>query len=287
MSSSYGATAATPSPARGGGDENGHHHEGDSTSLSETTSLLPSNGSTGADVVFRNEETAGYWSKLTFGWMAPLMRLGNTKKKLDPDDIPLIPLPHDCTTDYLCGAFEKCWGDELKRRGPSSTSSSSPSKTKGRGEPSLIRALFRAFGTDYLLGGFILKFIHDSCLFVGPQVLHAMILFVGSADAPLSRGLWLTGAVTISQLTMSFCLRHYFFKCYRFGLKIRTAVVVAVYQKALVLGAGERYSRSLGEITNLMSIDAQRLQELTTYLHAIWYSLWQISLALFFLWRQL
>jgi ATP-binding cassette, subfamily C (CFTR/MRP), member 1 len=88
-------------------------------------------------------------------------------------------------------------------------------------------------------------------------------------------------------LCMSFCLRHYFFKCYKFGLMIRTAVVVAVYKKALDLSAGERHVRSLGEITNLMSIDAQRLQELTTYLHAIWYSFWQIGLALFFLWQQL
>ena len=155
-----------------------------------------------------------------------------------------------------------------------------------------------------------------------------MIVFLGDDEAPISRGLWLTAAVTISQLMMSFCLRHYFFKCYKFGLMIRTAgtftlyqitsfslsfifhsftnstihrnhmylpncnlrsnaVVVAVYQKALVLCAGERHTRSLGEMQNLMSIDAQRLQELTTYLHAVWYSFFQITLALFFLWRQL
>jgi ATP-binding cassette subfamily C (CFTR/MRP) protein 1 len=36
-----------------------------------------------------------------------------------------------------------------------------------------------------------------------------------------------------------------------------------------------------------MSTDAQRMQDLTTYLHAIWYSFIQIGLALFFLWGQL
>jgi ATP-binding cassette subfamily C (CFTR/MRP) protein 1 len=63
--------------------------------------------------------------------------------------------------------------------------------------------------------------------------------------------------------------------------------VVAVYRKALVLSAGERQTRTLGEITNLMSIDAQRLQDLTNYLHALWYSPLQIALALFFLWQQM
>ena len=209
------------------------------------------------------------------------MRLGNAKKKLDPDDITHITLPQDCQTEIISEAFEECWKEEMKRVKSNSKTGSSER------QPSVMRALFRAFGADYLIGGFILKFIHDSCIFVGPQVLHAMIIFLGTPDAPLSRGLWLTLAVTLSQLCMSFCLRHYFFKCYRFGLKIRTAIVVAVYQKALVLSAGERHARSMGEITNLMSIDAQRLQELTTYLHAIWYSFFQIGLALFFLWQQL
>ena len=147
--------------------------------------------------------------------------------------------------------------------------------------------LFRAFGFDCVVNGFILKIIHDSCVFVGPLVLNKMILFLGSDEYPISYGLKLTFAVTISQLTMSFCLRHYFLKCYKFGLKIRTAIMVAVYEKALVLSAGERHTRSLGEITNLMSIDAQRLQELTTYLHAVWFSFYQIGFALFLLWQQL
>jgi ATP-binding cassette subfamily C (CFTR/MRP) protein 1 len=64
-------------------------------------------------------------------------------------------------------------------------------------------------------------------------------------------------------------------------------VVVAVYNKALVLHSAERQTRTLGEITNLMSIDAQRMQDLTTYLHAVWYSFVQIGLALFFLFHQL
>jgi hypothetical protein len=272
------------------------------TTSSETTSLLPSSNNSSIDVndiSFVQEQNASTWSKLTFGWMEPMMRLGNAKQRLDPDDITHIPLPNDCQTGYLSDAFEASWKKEMERakirkkqtsskeEGGGSKSRATVTNSNSDHHPSLIRALFRAFGTDFLIGGFILKFVHDSCIFVGPQVLNGLILYLGSADAPLSRGLCLTFAVTISQLCMSFCLRHYFFKCYKFGLMIRTAVVVAMYKKALVLSAGERHVRSLGEITNLMSIDAQRLQELTTYLHAIWYSFWQIGLALFFLWQQL
>lgn len=221
-----------------------------------------------------NQDTSGPWQKLVFGWMAVLMRLGNKKKRLDPEDLDDFPLPQDCSTDHLSQAFEEAWNHQLLLEANNSN-------------PSLARALFQAFGFDFVVGGFCLKFIHDSALFVGPQVLNGIIRFLQDENAPLSRGMWLTVAVTISQLTMSLCLRHYFFKCYKFGLRIRTAVVVAVYQKALKLSAGERHTRSLGEITNLMTIDAQRLQDLTTYLHAVWYSFYQIFLALYFLWQQL
>lgn len=294
MTSTYGSVS---SAASNGAEDNGNGQAavtGASSPSSETTSLLESNNppstSSIPSITFVKEQNASSWSKLTFGWMAPMMRLGNAKKRLDPEDIIHIPLPTDCQTEYLTAAFEECWNNELKRceikKGGTNQSSTSPND-KGDHQPSLILALFRAFGADYLIGGFILKFIHDSCIFVGPQVLNGLILYLGSDVEPLSRGLGLTLAVTISQLCMSFCLRHYFFKCYKFGLMIRTAVIVAVYKKALVLSAGERDVRTLGEITNLMSIDALRLQELTTYLHAIWYSFWQIGLALFFLWQQL
>lgn len=239
----------------------------------EKTSLLPD----GKTIVFQNEEEAHIWDKLTFGWMNPLMLLGNAKKRLEPEDIAQLPLPNDARTANLRDAFEVAWAKELSKA----------KATGGGKEPSLIMTLFRAFGFDCVVNGFILKIIHDSCVFVGPLVLNKMILFLGSDEYPISYGLKLTFAVTISQLTMSFCLRHYFLKCYKFGLKIRTAIMVAVYEKALVLSAGERHTRSLGEITNLMSIDAQRLQELTTYLHAVWFSFYQIGFALFLLWKQL
>lgn len=93
--------------------------------------------------------------------------------------------------------------------------------------------------------------------------------------------------VTFSQITGSICLRHYFYKCNSAGLRIRTAVVIAIYKKSLRLSLKERYVRGgPGQIANLVGIDAQRLQDLLTYLHAVWYSFFQIGLAMYFLWGQ-
>jgi ATP-binding cassette subfamily C (CFTR/MRP) protein 1 len=187
--------------------------------------------------------------------MDPLLAIGNKQKKLNPHDLDTIPLPKDCSTQDVVENFDRYWNKELKATDVTYTKRWSSLLEA----PSLFRALCLAFGGPFVRAG-LLKLVHDLCIFVGPQVLNGLVLFLGDADASMSRGLWLTLAVTLSQLTMSFCLRHYFFECYLTGLRVRTSVVVAVYQKTLRLSSGERQSRSLGELTNLMSIDAQRMQ---------------------------
>ena len=45
-----------------------------------------------------------------------------------------------------------------------------------------------------------------------------------------------------------------------------------------------RRTSTVGEIVNLMSVDAQRFMDLVTYLHMIWSAPLQIVIALIFLW---
>ena len=233
----------------------------------ETTPLVSPSSATPSIVV---PKQAFFDTWLTFGWLTPLLEYGNSRKHLDPSDLSMAPLPEDCTTSVVTDIFEKFWAHEID------------SKKK----PSLLRALYRSYGQEFITAG-LLKLLHDCLAFVGPVVLHAMIFYLRDEDAPHSRGLALAATVGVSQMGMSLAVRHYFFKCYKTGLRIRTAVVLAVYKKALALSSGERQSRTSGEITNLMSIDAQRLQDITTYLHGIWYNCFQIFVALYFLWHQL
>lgn len=47
-------------------------------------------------------------------------------------------------------------------------------------------------------------------------------------------------------------------------MRVRTGLVTAIYQKALILSNDER-GKASGDIVNLMSVDASRLQDLCTY----------------------
>ena len=57
--------------------------------------------------------------------------------------------------------------------------------------------------------------------------------------------------------------------------------------QTLRLSNSAKRSSTVGEIVNLMSVDAQRFMDLTTYLHMIWSGPFQISMALYFLWQTL
>jgi ABC-type multidrug transport system fused ATPase/permease subunit len=186
------------------------------------------------------------------------------------DTIPPLP-KEDTTSRVFQDDFERLWKQE---------------QADHPDQPSLVKCLWKAFSPLFISAGF-LKGIHDCLQFVGPQVLNGLITFLRTPSESLQVGLTLTIAVTLAQLGMSLCLRHYFFRCYRVGLKIRTAVLLAIYQKSLTIDSTYYQKHPIGQVTNLMSVDVQRLQDVVTQLHAIWYSFLQIVLAMYFLWQQL
>ena len=60
-----------------------------------------------------------------------------------------------------------------------------------------------------------------------------------------------------------------------------------ISQQALRLSTSARRKTSVGEIINLMSVDAQKLQDAPVYLHGIWVAPLVVVLCMYFLWQQL
>ena len=60
-------------------------------------------------------------------------------------------------------------------------------------------------------------------------------------------------------------------------------MIIFVILQSLRLSNSARRQSTVGEIVNLMSVDAQRFMNLTTYLHLIWSAPLQIVLSIVFL----
>uniref|UniRef100_A0A672ZW33 Multidrug resistance-associated protein 1 n=1 Tax=Sphaeramia orbicularis TaxID=375764 RepID=A0A672ZW33_9TELE len=153
-------------------------------------------------------------------------------------------------------------------------------------EPSLLWALCLTFG-PYFLISCLYKIIQDILMFVGPEILRLLIHFVNNSNTPSWQGFFYTALLFICTCVQSLILQQYFHVCFVSGMRLRTAVIGAVYRKALVISNAARRTSTVGEIVNLMSVDAQRFMDLITYINMVWSAPLQVVLALYFLWQNL
>lgn len=70
-------------------------------------------------------------------------------------------------------------------------------------------------------------------------------------------------------------------------MRVRAGLVSLIFKKALVLSNDERAGRTTGDIVNLQSTDATRLQDLCTYGNILWSGIFQITLAFISLYQLL
>lgn len=210
-------------------------------------------------------ETADIFSIITFSWMSPMMRLGyNTF--LTENDLP--QLPRTTSTSYASQRFTKHWQKQLS----------------AKKNPSLSVALAKAFGSQFAAGGFF-KILQDILAFTQPQLLRLLIKFVkdysaGKEDAKIAQGFTISLGMFFVSVIQTACLHQYFHRVFEVGMKIKSALTAAIYQKSLVLSSEERGAKSTGDIVNLMSVDTQRLQDLTQYGQTVWSGPFQVILCL-------
>ncbi|XP_067624098.1 multidrug resistance-associated protein 1 isoform X4 [Eurosta solidaginis] len=157
---------------------------------------------------------------------------------------------------------------------------------------SIMPAIIKSTGGVFLLGA-LMKLIADLLTFVQPQILSLIITFVEDyADEekepqPQWKGIFYSVLLFVTAAAQTVILGQYFHRMFVVGLRIRTALINAIYRKALVISNATRKESTVGEIVNLMAVDAQRFMDLTTYLNMIWSAPLQITLAMYFLWLQL
>ncbi|KAK2171195.1 hypothetical protein NP493_1094g03011 [Ridgeia piscesae] len=152
--------------------------------------------------------------------------------------------------------------------------------------PSIWRAIIRAFGGYYALGGVFLL-CHDLCMLISPQILNLLITFIRSKDPMAWKGYFYVAAMFVVACTSSMFMQNHWHIGYATGLRLRTAVVGVIYRKALRMSTSARRETSVGEIVNLMSVDAQKLQDAPPFLHLIWSAPLVVALCMYFLWQQL
>lgn len=133
------------------------------------------------------------------------------------------------------------------------------------GEGSVLFALTKSFLGPFLFA-LALRFVIDFLQFGSPIILRALINYVEVPDGALWKGLVLTFGLFIISFVMAVLNGNQSVIAYKVGFSMRTSLISAIYRKALRISSAAKRGTTVGEIVNLMSVDANRFFEMIPYL---------------------
>ncbi|XP_032208455.1 multidrug resistance-associated protein 1-like isoform X4 [Mustela erminea] len=229
------------------------------------------------------EKNASFFSRMTYSWFSRVIVLGY-KKPLEREDLCEL---HESDSSYIvCPIFEKQWRKEVLRTQERQEVKASFSKETHARKPSLVYALWNTF-KFVLIQVALFKVFADILSFTSPLIMKQMIIFCEHRPDFGWSGYGYALALFVVVFLQTLILQQY----QRFNMltsaKIKTAVIGLIYKKALLLSNVSRKKFSTGEITNLMSADAQQLMDLTANLSLLWSAPFQILMAISLLWQEL
>lgn len=152
---------------------------------------------------------------------------------------------------------------------------------------SILPAMVKAYGGPFWFAG-ILQIVINVLTFASPLVLNEFITYMSSFPAgPLWQGLLMAFTMFLVNFLLAIVNGQYNFKTNTVGFRIRTGLISAIFRKSLRIASSAKSDTTIGEIVNLMSVDAQGFFELISYLHIMWSGPIVIGVAIWLLWRIL
>ncbi|KAK7506164.1 hypothetical protein BaRGS_00002276, partial [Batillaria attramentaria] len=247
------------------------------------------------------EGSASFLSRISFWWFTGLVILGYKRALVRSD---LWSLNKEDTTASVQAVYDKHWNAQIVKGRKTAQQLPNGIQTEARYQdgtvstevkvvdgsepkkPSLLKTLVKSFAPFFFMAmGF--KLAHDIMMFVSPQLLKKLIQFTTNKDEYEWRGYLYAALLFAVALMQSIVLHQYFHGCLVLGMRLRSVIVSAVYRKTLRMSNASKKTSTVGEIVNLMSVDAQRFMDLMTYFHTIWSGPFQICVSLYFLWQTL
>ncbi|ODM88995.1 Multidrug resistance-associated protein 1, partial [Orchesella cincta] len=227
------------------------------------------------------EASASFLSKLVFEWVTPLAWVG-FRKPLEYSD--LWHLNWSETSQHNVPLFDQNWPKDLNR-GLTSTSTTTEQKKSSEDtkEAGVLIALSKTFGWTYLVA-LLIRTVTNLLLFVSPQILNILIDFVSSSNEPTWKGILYATIMFLSAFIGTIFAAYALHMFYLTGLHAKSALVSAVYRKALLLSNSAKRAESMGEIVNHMAVDVNYIAEFSQYAYNLWGAPVIIAMAFYFLW---
>ncbi|KAG0197422.1 hypothetical protein BGX28_009094 [Mortierella sp. GBA30] len=222
-------------------------------------------------------DQSNLFSRFCFHFMQHVISLGYRRPLQDGDIANMMPR-HIQTVrsfEFISGA----WNRHLQKRKLSS-------KT-----PSLLWVVFECGGWSVWSSILFFALSASAMDYLQPVLLDIILDFISSysTDKPqstalgiiLSIGLFM--AAVLSSLAMGQCILW----STNLGVELKSGLTSMIYRKSLRLSPGARREATVGEITNHMSVDAERISQTIAYMFLVISAPIEIILGFWLLYRQL
>lgn len=153
-------------------------------------------------------------------------------------------------------------------------------------KPSLLFCIFKAFYGKFLVGVFI-KMLREILMFSSPIILGKLIQFVKNKNEPIIIGILYVLLLFTSAVIQSTLFHNYFDRMFNVGTRIKLALMNLIYKKSLRLSNSARKESTVGQLVNILAVNAQSLVEFPHHSNMVWSATFSIVLAIILLWRQL
>ncbi|KAH9652210.1 ABC transporter C family member 3 [Citrus sinensis] len=235
----------------------------------ESEGTVASIKSRGADTV-TPYSNAGLFSVLTYTWINSLIALGN-KKTLDLEDVPQLD-----SGNSVVGVFATFKNKLETEAGLGS----------GLTSLKLIKAMFRSVWKDFLLTALV-AVVCTLATYVGPYLIDTLVQYLSGKRDFENEGYALVSAFCVAKLVECLCQRFFVFRLEQLGIRLRAALIAMIYNKSLKLSSQAKQGNTSGEIINFMTVDAERVAELSWYIHDPWLFLLEVALSFLILYKSL
>ncbi|KAI3830552.1 hypothetical protein MKW98_030715 [Papaver atlanticum] len=213
--------------------------------------------------------TASFFSLLTFSWMGSLLGVGN-RKTLDIEDVPELDI-----SDSVNGVYP------IFRNKLEFYCASSEVETF-----KLVKAIVCSVWRKVAVTA-LLAMIYTVATYVGPYLIDTFVQCLNGHQEFNHEGYVLVSVFFLAKLVECLAQRHWFFMQQQAGVRVKAALVGAIYSKGLTLSSQSRQCHSSGEIINFMTVDAERIGDFSRCMHDLWMVPIQVGLALIILYKNL
>ncbi|CAJ1953024.1 unnamed protein product [Sphenostylis stenocarpa] len=203
---------------------------------------------------------AGFFSRMTFWWLNPLIKRGK-EKTLEDEDVPMLRELDRAETCYPMFVKEM---NRQKQKEPSSES--------------VLWTIVLCHWREILISG-LFAFLMVLSQAASPLLLSAFISVAEGNETFKYEGYVLAISLFLIKIIESFSQRQWYFRSRLIGMRVKSLLSTCIYKKLLKLSNVAKLTHSGGEIMNYVTVDAYRIGELPFWFHQTWTTSIQLCIA--------